>query len=157
MAVTSRAIVRPHSDQASHPMRRVLTGSSCCSFRLSTRFPHDRLGTVTDDARRAPGGEQAANTLQPDSSSRHATTANVEVGSAIAASVLVNGSTCLRSHSSGPCLEMAPGWRDFHRQPDPGAVDYQSGETPVGESGPAIPVVPAKILGPRVGGCLRWP
>ena len=53
-------------------------------------------------------------------------------------------------------LEMAPGWRDFHRQPDPGAVDYQSGETPVGEPAPAIPVVPAKILGPRVGVGLRW-
>jgi hypothetical protein len=28
--------------------------------------------------------------------------------------------------------------------------------TPVGEPAPAIPVVPAKILGPRVGVCLRW-
>src|ERR671912_933516 len=29
--------------------------------------------------------------------------------------------------------------------------------TPVGEPAPAIPVVPAKILGPRVEVCLPWP
>jgi hypothetical protein len=46
----------------------------------------------------------------------------------IAALLLVGGRPYLFSHSSGPCLEMAPGWSDFHRQPDPGTVDYQSGE-----------------------------
>ena len=44
------------------------------------------------------GGEQAANTLQPTGSSRHTTTANGEVETAIAALLLVNGSACLFSH-----------------------------------------------------------
>src|SRR5215218_10171214 len=46
----------------------------------------------------AAGGIQAANALQPDSSSRHTTTANPKVRSTIPASPLVTGRRCLRSH-----------------------------------------------------------
>jgi hypothetical protein len=88
--------------QASHPLRRLLTGSSFCSFRLSARFPSDRLGTVTDHrARRAPGGEQAANALQLGNTSRYATMANAKVSSAIEALRLVTKWRCLCSHGRG--------------------------------------------------------
>jgi len=46
-----------------------------------------------------PGGEQAANTLQPDGSGRDATTANAKVRGAIEALRLVTRWRCLRSHS----------------------------------------------------------
>src|SRR5829696_2535779 len=92
MAVTSRAMVRPHNDQASHPLRRDLTGNSFGSFRPSTRLRDDRLGIVTADRQKqAVGGEQAANPLQPADSSRHATTLDAKVSGTTAASPLVAG------------------------------------------------------------------
>jgi hypothetical protein len=51
------------------------------------------------------GGEQAANTLQPDSTRHYATTANSEVGSTLATSLLVMGGPCLRSYSRGHRFE----------------------------------------------------
>jgi hypothetical protein len=54
--------------------------------KLCLRERQPRLGIVTDRrARRAPGGEQAANALQPVDSSRHTTTANAEVEAGLAA------------------------------------------------------------------------
>ena len=44
--------------------------------------------TVSINVHRA-GGEKAANALQPDNKSRHATTANAKVGTAIEAFMLV--------------------------------------------------------------------
>jgi hypothetical protein len=53
------------------------------------------------------GGKQAANALQPDSSSRYAPTANAKVGGTIEASLLVKRRPCLsshgRSHRFDPC------------------------------------------------------
>jgi hypothetical protein len=49
--------------------------------------------------------EQAANTLQPDSTRHYATTANSEVGSTLATSLLVTGGPCLRSHGRGHRFE----------------------------------------------------
>jgi hypothetical protein len=50
------------------------------------RFPHARFGTVRDNTTgQPPGGEQAANTLQPAGSIRHAMTANAKVSGAIEA------------------------------------------------------------------------
>src|SRR4029453_6773463 len=49
--------------------------------------------------------EQAANTLQPDSTRHYATTANSEVGSTLATALLVTGGPCSRSHGRGHRLE----------------------------------------------------
>jgi hypothetical protein len=48
--------------------------------------------------RRRTGGEQAANALQLDGSSRYATTAETKVGATLAALLLVKGGRCLHSH-----------------------------------------------------------
>jgi hypothetical protein len=63
------------------------------------RFPYGRLGIVTDGSTaESAGGEQAANTLQPDDSSWHATTPNAKVRGAIEALRLVTKWRCVRSH-----------------------------------------------------------
>jgi hypothetical protein len=60
------------------------------SLPASPSIGDDRLSSVTDDHTAEPaGGEQAANTLQPDDTSRHTTTANAKVRGAIEAFRLV--------------------------------------------------------------------
>jgi hypothetical protein len=59
----------------------------------------------TTDKPEPAGGEQAANALQPDSSSRHAMTSDAKVGSTIAASPLVASRPCLFSHGRGHRFE----------------------------------------------------
>ena len=80
-----------------------LLGHSCGSSSIrvvAVSFDHDRPGTLRatlwsePNAHRA-GGEQAANTLQPDTTTRHATTANAKVEGAIEASPLVPEMTML--------------------------------------------------------------
>jgi len=56
-----------------------------------------QLGEGNRSTPAAIGGEQAANTLQPDGSSRHTTTANAKVRGAIEALRLVTRCRCLRS------------------------------------------------------------
>jgi len=70
------------------------------------------------------GGEQAANTLQPGDSSRHATTANAKVRGAIEGWPLVTRWRCLCSHGSyqrRPCdtLPHRPSRGGTHEQRDP--------------------------------------
>jgi hypothetical protein len=70
--------------------------------------PHSLLDKVqgVDPSRGgSAGGEQAANTLQPGSTSRHATTANDEVGGMIAASPLVKQRPYLFSHGRSRWFE----------------------------------------------------
>jgi hypothetical protein len=53
------------------------------------------------DYRDRPGGEQAANTLQPGNTSRHATTANAKVGATVGAFLLITRRPYLFSHGRG--------------------------------------------------------
>jgi hypothetical protein len=72
---------------------------------------HDRTaGGVRDRTGRGASepilmDEQAVNTLQPDSTRHYATTANSEVGSTLATSLLVTGGPCFRSHGRGHRFE----------------------------------------------------
>jgi hypothetical protein len=58
---------------------------------------------------------------------------------------------------SGPCLGMASGWSGFHRQPDPGAVDYPSGELQSASRLRSSQWFQRRSLVPGSEGCLRWP
>jgi hypothetical protein len=59
-------------------------------------------------ARACEGGEQAANALQLDSSSRYATTAETKVGATLAALLLVKQRPCLFSHGRGLGFQACP-------------------------------------------------
>jgi hypothetical protein len=74
---------------------------------VPTKIVHDdRPENVTDKPPPCPaGGEQAANVLQPDSSSRHATTLNAKVRGMIEALRLVMSWRCLRSPGRGHRFE----------------------------------------------------
>jgi hypothetical protein len=72
----------------------IVTGTTPLSFKA--------------DGAAATGGEQAANTLQPGSSSRHTTTANAKVAGTTAASLLVEERPCLFSHGRG-LVELSAG------------------------------------------------
>jgi hypothetical protein len=62
----------------------------------------ERSENVTNNGQPEPaGGKQASNALQPDNSSRHATTPNAKVKATIQASPLVKRRPCLFSHGSG--------------------------------------------------------
>jgi hypothetical protein len=59
----------------------------------------ERSENVTNNGQPEPaGGEQAANALQPDNSSRHSTTPNAKVEGIVAASPLATRPPCLLSH-----------------------------------------------------------
>ena len=66
-------------------------------FSLNAARSDPRSGRMAGCA----GGEQAANTLQPAGSNRHATTANAKVRGPLAASPLVTRWRCWRSHGRG--------------------------------------------------------
>src|SRR5215218_3155922 len=125
---------------------------------LVTVSPSLRARMRSEPIAHGAGGEQAADALQPDNTSRHATTANAKVTGAIEALLLVMGRPCLRSHSRGP---VPVGWRRGRAaaagSPDPGAVDYQSAELQSASRLWPSRWVQRRSLGSRVGTCLQWP
>jgi hypothetical protein len=96
----------------SHGERDILSGRSWLAIALlvSMLVIEGSAMTVSGSLRRTgqaePGGEQTGGEhLQPDSSSRHATTPNGKVRSAIEALRLVTRWRCLRSHGRGHRFE----------------------------------------------------
>ena len=94
---------------------------------------------VTIGSTPTTGGEQAANTLQPDGKSRHATTLDAKVGGAIEASLLVMERSCLFSHGTGPL------WRQDHIS---GGASLPPGARRRGPRRPRLgaPARPARLL-----------
>src|SRR5215211_2682417 len=86
------------------------SGSYPCRQVASTMTSENVTGNDTVHSHHlCAGGKQAANTLEPDSSSRYATTANTKRIGSIEASLLVVRGPCLFSHGSyqrRPCATL---------------------------------------------------
>src|SRR5215216_3045677 len=106
---------------------RLLRPESPAGFALNAARSEPRSGRIAGGA----GGEQAANSLQPAGSSRHATTLNAKVEGMMEALRLVTKWRCWRSHGRGhrswdaPHVAMAALGRHRHwvridRLPPPG-------------------------------------
>ena len=89
---------RPHRlPHSGTPARALLALARCSKGIIDANRPEIVTNKRTLDS---AGGEQAANTLQPADSSRHATPLDAKVTDTITASPLVRRRPCLSSHGS---------------------------------------------------------